>query len=147
MLEPLKSWYCDVCGEVIETVTEGYVVWDSTKELKNKNIRIIHQRKCDIDSSTSSSALADFVGVEGMVNLTSWLSLGIIKKKLGQGSFIQAEDMDEFVDFFRRVQLPYYEDARRRFSEHEILDWYSDSNEVGVYLPEQLIAMINRPKY
>jgi len=27
MLQPLKQWFCDVCGEVIEDPEDGYVLW------------------------------------------------------------------------------------------------------------------------
>lgn len=26
-MEPLKQWVCDVCGKIIETPDDGYVVW------------------------------------------------------------------------------------------------------------------------
>ena len=51
MDEPLTIWYCDVCGEPIECSEHGYVIWQTTDEMKAYNFKIIHQGRCDIRAS------------------------------------------------------------------------------------------------
>ena len=40
LMEPLKQWVCDVCGKIIETPDDGYVVWGENAEGKIDKIRI-----------------------------------------------------------------------------------------------------------
>lgn len=42
------------------------------------------------------------------------------------------------------MQIPYYEEARRHFSNHDLLENFSDANEVYPYLPERLKEIIER---
>ena len=144
MDQPLTKWYCDVCGGVIEDVSKGYVIWKSTKQMKSTGFKIIHQTKCDHKDFPSSSALRDFIGIDGLARLLALLSIGPLKEKIGQGSHCDTEDMDEFVDFFRRVQTPFYEEARRRFGNRDLLDDFSDSNEVLPYMQDTLCEIIGK---
>ena len=142
MIEPLKQWYCDVCSEIIEKPNNGYVIWKQGDDHLGYGFKIIHQSKCDDKSYRSSEALRTFLGEDGRNYLLSFLSIGQIKINLGQVSSSRVKDMDEFVDFFRRVQTPYYEEARRRFNESELLDYFSDSNEFNPYTEEALKEII-----
>jgi hypothetical protein len=142
MDKPLTVWYCDICGDRIEDINKGYVIWETSHEMKEKSFKIIHQSKCDKKEFHGSLALQDFVGPEGITFLLSFMSIGPIKKYLGQGSHCSIFDFDEFVDFFHRVQTPYYEEARRFFKNERLLDFFSDSNEVGPYLPDRLKKII-----
>ncbi len=144
MLKPLEQWYCDKCGEIIKSPREGYVIWKSDESFKSSGFKIIHQRRCDDKSYRLSSALQDFLGLRGITYLLTFLSLGPIKEHLGQGKHCDIVDMDEFVDFFRRVQLPYYEEARQHFGDPDILDLCSDWNELAPYLPEELKKLVER---
>jgi len=138
MTKPLTTWYCDVCGNMIDAPESGYVIWQTDKELGASGFKIIHQGKCDLKDHHASAALRDFLGERGQAYLLSKLSLGPIKHSLGQKPHRQINDMDEFVDFFRRVQTPFYEQARRKFSSEAVRSDFDDSNEVLPYLPETL---------
>lgn len=142
MNNPLEHWYCDVCGNVIEKASDGYVIWRTNDDHKSFDFKIIHQGKCDLKSYTSSAALEDFLGINGLVRLTSFLSLGPLKQALGQATHNDIINTDEFIDFVRRVQIPYYEEARRKFAMHDVLEWHSDSNEVAPYFPGALQEII-----
>jgi hypothetical protein len=72
------------------------------------------------------------------------LSLGPIKKNIGQGSYCDVADLDEFVDFIRRVQTPFYEEARAHFRNQDLLDDYTDANELLPYLREELQGIIKK---
>ena len=86
--------------------------------------------------------LGDFLDVPGIQTLLVNLSIGPILKKQGQGPHCSMKDMDEFVDFFRRVQTPYYEEARRLFSNPSLLERYAGANEGLPYMEAQLKHMI-----
>jgi hypothetical protein len=64
----------------------------------------------------------------------SFLSIGPIKGNLGQvQSRPGIKDFDEFVDFCRRVQVPYYEEARTKFNHPGLLEDFCDANEIYPY--------------
>ena len=138
MTKPLTTWRCDVCSEIIDSPESGYVIWKSDPNLLSHAFKVIHKRKCDLKDHHSSAALSDFLGEKGLSYLLSKLSLGPIKKSQGQPSACQVADMDEFVDFFRRVQTPFYEQARIKFGDEQVKEDFSDSNELYPYLPEIL---------
>jgi hypothetical protein len=114
------------------------VIWRHDDDNRHCDFKIIHQRKCDRKDYGSSLAVEDFLGPKGLTIFLSFLSVGPIKQNLGQSSRNRIRDMDEFVDLVRRFQIPYYEEARRRFSDSEILERMSDANEVYPYQPQVL---------
>jgi hypothetical protein len=136
MLRPLKQWFCDKCGNVIDGPEEGYVIWKRNAEHKDYDFRIIHQNECDDRAYSCSEALKEFLGRKGLAYILSFLSLGIVINALGSSAEPDVLNMDEFVDFIRRVQTPYYEDARIHYRNPEILDRLVDSNKVAPYTPE-----------
>lgn len=143
MGEPLKSWYCDACGEKIEDVSKGYVIWHSAGR-KAQSFKIIHQAKCDNRKFSSSAALSDFLGAKGLSYCMTFLSLGPVIEANGGTSHCYIQDFDEFADFVRRVQVPYYEEARRLYTSSEVLAALSDANEFYPYIPEKMKALIEQ---
>lgn len=84
-MEPLKQWVCDVCGKIIETPDDGYVVWGENAEGKIDKIRILHKNNhvgnckvgCDHDRRYSMSLpLESFLGDEGKVHFLSMIDPG-----------------------------------------------------------------------
>jgi len=142
MLKPLKEWLCDNCGKVIKSPEDGYVIWRTNDEHQEYDFRIIHQDICDNKSYPSSMALDEFLGPKGLVYLTSFLSIGKVMNNLGRNSRSRIKNLDEFVDLLRRVQVPYYEEARKKFSEEHILEDMSDANEVSPYQENTLKRII-----
>ena len=133
MLTPLKQWYCDVCGDVIECIEDGYVIWKRDDQYREYAFKIIHKVRCDLKDHSCSMALHDFLGEDGLAYVLAFLSLGPVKHSLGQTHHGVA-DIDEFVDLVRRVQTPYYEEARTHFDEEQVMESLSDANEVYPYL-------------
>ena len=140
---PLERWYCDVCDKPIEDAKAAYVIWKSNDESKSYDFKIIHQSRCHLKDYDAYAEIEEFLGEDGLATLFAMLSLGPIKRKIRNQSYCDVVDMDEFVDFMRRVQTPYYEEARRKFVNCNLLNDYSDANEVFPYLPDQLKAIIN----
>lgn len=139
---PLAVWYCDQCGDRIEDPELGYVIWKHVNG-KDTGFKIIHQRRCDDKSCTSSVALPDLLGPNGLAKLLSFLSYGpAYPRDDSCGAPDRILDMDEFVDLIRRVQTPHYEAARRRFEEPEIVELLQGSSEVAPYLQDSLIGII-----
>lgn len=48
-LEVKKQWYCDYCGEIIQSDKEGMLEWDTflegEREFTAENFRIVHHRR------------------------------------------------------------------------------------------------------
>lgn len=143
MTAPLTTWTCDTCGQEISNAKDGYVVWRATSAANPKaDYRIVHQNKngstCDPGAQGGyqrSQALPDFLGPDGLATLLAMLSPGPLK---GPASEPDIRDLDEWVDFVRRVQTPWYEQARTRFDDDQIQQDYADSNETWPYLPDTL---------
>jgi hypothetical protein len=134
-----KSWICDVCQQPIDSVESGYVIWKSSfNGGKERDFKIIHQSDCDLDDHDCSSALRDFLGLDGLNLLLSHLSPGPVRKHFESAPRADIPDLDEFVDFIRRVQFPYYDQARRLFNHPKFLDDFYDAGELNPYRPETL---------
>lgn len=136
-MKPLTAWICDTCGDAIEGVTQGVVVWQSDYSLRKSGFRIVHKGKqCDLDrGQTQSLGLNDLVGQLGQARLTSWLSYGPIKNHDNDNRIV---DMNEYVDLFRRLQTPWYEEARPYFQAEPIQEMWGDANEVAPYESDAL---------
>lgn len=141
MNDQTTVFYCDVCGQPINDVKDGYVIWNTTDQLKSHGFKIIHKVKCDLKGHIASSALEDFLGPDGLTYLLSKLSFGPLKKSIDQPSYSTVESLDEFIDLIRRLQIPNYEEARRYFSNPEVIQDHSDSNEVSPYMQSELTAI------
>lgn len=138
MLKPLSVWHCDVCGDQIASVSDGYVIWKTDDDLRAHSFKVIHKARCDKNDHFASAALEDFVGDDGVAYLMSFLSIGPLKKRKDAPDYCGVASMDEFVDLFRRVQTPYYEEARANFRDPDVREEFSDANEYYPYLPNVL---------
>lgn len=158
-VQPLQTWTCDTCGEAVTgTPADGLVVWrdrwpDNPIEYLQQDppptalpemydFRIVHNngngtRSCDPGADQgfiSNLPLERFLGADGLTMMLSWLSVGPIKG--GGGSRIS--DTDQLVDFIRRVQIPYYEQARMHLDAPETRDMLGDANEYRPYMTDVL---------
>ncbi|WP_158111550.1 hypothetical protein [Staphylococcus aureus] len=105
-LIPLKQWYCDDCGEVINEPNDGWLEWyhEQGEIGNNEGYRIVHHdRKCMYNSkklflenkSLSDMHLSDFIGPDGLVTLLSHIEFNDVK------------DNSELVEIIRRLHVPY----------------------------------------
>lgn len=136
-MEALKNWRCDVCGELINDVGKGYVIWKDGPAGAH-SFKIIHQQVCDKKDHTHSGPLGDFLGQRGLAYLTTFLSTGALRVRHEASHAKTVADQDEFVDFMRRVQLEGYEAARQKFGSADLWHDMDDANELYPYLPENL---------
>jgi hypothetical protein len=141
--KPLTRWYCDVCHEPIDDPQHGYVIWKSEgPEYLDHSFKVIHQQRCDRKDHHQSKALAEFLGRDGLTYLLSHLSTGPLMGVKSGG----VKDLDEYVDLIRRVQTPYYEEARRKFGTSELQAAAHGWNEYAPYTQQYLIDIINESK-
>ena len=148
-MQPLQQWICDECHGVIDGPSVGNVVWISKSgtpkapELRYSNFRIVHMGSCDDSKKYSGSlSITDFLGVDGLNTLLGMLDVGQVKRRLGQTGEPTVRDMGSYVDLFRRVQVPRYEEARQYFGNEEVLDLHSDGNEFSPYTETALAEII-----
>lgn len=81
-------------------------------------------------------ALTDLIGVHGLVVLTSWIDVGEWHDAENTGPDVR--DLREWTSLFRRLHVPYYEEAR--LCDEEMRE--GDANQVYLYLPETLKDVI-----
>jgi hypothetical protein len=151
-LKPLEQWYCDTCGKIIEKAKDGYVVWShdthQTLGWLAHSFSIIHhstkspgypERNCDDNSRPASLALVDFVGPRGIIQGLAMVDPGSFHDRVFKGARIR--DMREWTEFMRRLHVAHYEEARR-YWKRATASYFSDENEIGIFMPDSLRQMI-----
>lgn len=139
-----SEWYCDRCGGTITDPNNSLVVWQMDDDYRDHGYLIVHKGRCDPGSKgpgsyTMSMDISAFQGWDGQSYLLSMLSDGpfhmkVLKTKGG----IPPKDLHEFVELFRRLQTPYYEEARRHFRCEGVKDAYWEAGTEQVYRPDAL---------
>ncbi len=145
-LEPLQQFFCDQCGQLIEEPEHGYVEW----HIDNSGWHIVHhanysplqpEKNC-YAGFDKTIALTRFLGPAGMAYIIGFLDVGEhlpdVEKR------IRAADIREFVEFVRRVTLPYYEEARQYWDEAKRGGFFEGANESWPYAPDVLKQVIER---
>ena len=124
MLAPTTSWFCDFCGESIETAAAGYVEWirlpgPTGLPAPGRRIRIVHHKwdtpdriGCQYSRSRdpvtheegiSDDALVEFLGPDGLTRLLAMLA----EQRLPTA---------ELLEVIKRLHTPGYERARAHFA-------------------------------
>lgn len=157
MMTPLVQFTCDKCRDVIYSPAEGYVEWEqfiregNPTLLENSRFKIIHNsysspnEDCFFYSQNpngKSSALNDFLNENQMPRLLSFLDVGPHHAPQHLGAEIR--DMREYVEFMRRLTIPYYEEARHYFQEAENDGYFDGANELWIYQSDTLKYLIEK---
>jgi len=145
---PLNSWTCDMCGDQITDPEKGLVISQRDGDFRSHDFKIVHKNGvggpgCDPGNASGyveSMDLADGLGLDGQSGLLGRLSAGPI---IGQ-SVLGVVSMDEFVDLFRRLQTPWYEEARPYLNTEHTRHWLGDANESYPYTPQVLEKIANQ---
>lgn len=139
MLKPLEEFYCDTCGALIEAKKTGFFVFDRDENFKCYNFKIVHSQKCCISDLPSSFSLERVTSDNGLGILMSWIHIG-----RGESSDEpEFQSSKEFAEVFKRLHLPYYEEARKYFTQAEN-DGMLDGNTNAWHSPEHLREIITR---
>lgn len=150
MMKPLEEWVCDTCGKTIEEVDQGWVEWLSNDAGYAADFRICHksassplpgscQRHLE-NPGIQDLSLDDFVGPKGLVTMLSFVDPGATFEPEYPGHRVR--DLREWTELFRRLHLPYYEEARLHWDAAVDDGYFSGANEVWMYLPETLKDLI-----
>jgi hypothetical protein len=137
LIEPLTRWTCDDCGHDVSS-TNGLLMFqnDPTESFLAYEFRIMHASGCQPDSdSTVTDELESYLGEDGLATLLGYLTAGPGR---ADEHGIAVRDMDEFVDLIRRLHTPYYEQARKRFSDPLIAETLRNDDRWHPYCPANL---------
>lgn len=152
MLKPLETFYCDTCGTLISELSHGFVEWNVTEgeEPLDFGWRIAHLMPHSPKNSTvgchkglaKSAPLKDFVGPDSQAQLLTFLDIGEHIK--GSELRSSVRDLREFVEFVRRISIPFYEEARIYWDEAIEDNAFEGLDEIGPYTQNTLKALIER---
>jgi len=116
MLKPLAQWCCDSCGQLIDRPEMGCVEWHTAHRTNTTaGFRIVHKTdRCRYQALDLVNAgrtcihvpLSEAIDPPGLGRL-----LARIEEAITSGS-VSPEALGEFIEVLRRVQIPYYEEAR-----------------------------------
>jgi hypothetical protein len=123
MLQPLEQFICDRCAEVICSKREGWIEWLGTYEPhRASGFKIVHHKSssplkgkdgCYFYSDhrdRQDEHLDSFDGENLIYNLLYWIDVGPHISPDYTGPV--ASDLREWCELTKRLQLPYYEEAR-----------------------------------
>jgi hypothetical protein len=99
--------------------------------------------RADASGYRDTYELSWCLGIDGLSELLSWLSWGPVDG--GGHPDIAPEDLDDYVDLVRRLQLPHYEEARRRFRISEVREQLSGVNPLFPYTQDRLRWAAEQP--
>lgn len=158
MLQPLQEWVCDTCKQLISKPSEGYVEWvEDLATSMSSDFHIVHAgyyspfRKNNPHSDAScyqhqtargrrDLPLDSFLNAEGIVRLLSFIDIGKYHEPTYSG--VHFANGREFAELFRRLHLPYYEEARLHWSTAQANGDFDGANEDWLYQPKILKRII-----
>jgi len=145
-LKPLEEWICDTCRQPV-SIADGWVEWLDPVKRGPRDFHIVHHRsRCFQHTDAvdrSDNALNYFLGPDGLQILLAMLDRGRILDPNAE-RLPAIPDLPSFVEVFRRLHIPYYEEARLYF-ENALQDGYfAERNEVAIFLPKTCKAIIER---
>ena len=136
LLAPCRQFFCDTCGEVIESPSDGYVEFEKDERHLQHNYNIVHNDSRCLKDLNSSYELERLLGRQGIGLLSSWIHVGPITDPIGRERS-EYRSVIEFAEFFKRLQLPYYEQARH-YLQRAASAGYIDGNATGSHDPQRL---------
>jgi len=150
-LKPLEQWICDTCGEVIKCPEDGYVQFKKGDKGGHDDFIIVHHlavsprkgnNKNGCYQYNADSDLKSYLAVDGLARLLALVDPG--EHKCDELKHPNTGNFRKWVDFVRRLQLPYYEEARLYWSEAEQDGFFDGAGETWPYLPRNLNYLIEK---
>ena len=143
---PLNAWVCDSCLQEVD-IEDGWVEWLSPDKGGPHSFRICHNddrcQKHTDHPDRHDGHLENFLGIDGMQYFLSFLDIGLLLDP-NEKYMPSAPEMRSFVEAFRRLQIPHYEEARQYHSVARSEGYFSDQNEVSASLPSTCESIIKR---
>lgn len=147
MMIPLKQFICDTCGGVIQNIQVGWMEWlsiDDPKKILYEKFRICHHEnrcmKYANDPEVNDGHLEDFLDEDGRLDLLSMIDPGPFVKANFDGPSVV--DLRQFMEIYRRLTIPYYEEARQYFNLAKSDGMLEDCNGVTLYKESMLCTII-----
>jgi hypothetical protein len=161
MLTPLNQFFCDTCGEIINSPEQGWIEWiskydENTQTFKTHSFRIVHNYVNSPNADRSNSGCYQHTGATGrhdshlhsflnedykMAKILKFLDIGSIHDPDYKGTSIT--DLREYVEIVRRLTIPHYEEARKYWAEALEDGFFQDANEISVYGINNLKQLIS----
>ncbi|HYP97850.1 MAG TPA: hypothetical protein VER96_04195 [Polyangiaceae bacterium] len=157
-LKPLTQWYCDCCGNIIKNIKDAWVEWIvdlSTKPMTYGDFRIVHHLSALPEDTPFPGCqrgrvaglgdlpMESFIGSYGQAHLLSWIDPGEIVdpsgKEIGKGL---VRNLREWTTLFRRIHMPYYEEARLYMARASANGRYNGYNQALPFKESELLAVI-----
>ncbi|WP_157885542.1 hypothetical protein [Acetobacter ascendens] len=115
---PLTAWRCDKCGEAVNA-ENGWLEWESDEGNGPRNFHIVHNKnECFFHTRSPSRRdhhLHYFLGTKGQQYLLKLLYPGtFFMSHFTRGDW-DYPNIPDFAEIFRRLHVPYYEEARIYF--------------------------------
>ena len=136
------GWRCATCGQLITSVSDGWVEWLASEDDNGAEIlsglRLVHRESCRYDVRTvfrdrqsvvEGLCLERFVGPDGLILLLSLLAAGQLPTA-------------EVVELAKRVQIPGYELARNLVGQENLSQILPPRLGRGCYLQEEIADLI-----
>ncbi len=149
-LVPLMQWFCDRCGGVIAKPKDGWVHWRRDKERNVYDIEIVHhllasprggEHGCYSARPECDMHLDQMLGPSGIVHLLRMMDIGAHHD--GEGRHVgKVKDVRNWVEVFRRLHVPYYEEARLYFDRARSDGDLEGMNEVALYTERVLKRLV-----
>ena len=128
------KWYCDSCGQVIESVDQGWVEnlkKNSEGSSKSNGLRIVHnEEECKYNDDAKFREegalvhcvpLSFYTGQDGFMQLLTLISDG------------EFENNDEILEVIKRVFVKYYEKTRLHFKAAISEGYFEPNTKAGFY--------------
>lgn len=135
MLEPLQQFLCDTCRNVILCPSDGWAEWVTDTDCAH-SFHIVHHKSASprrdgcYQHHDRGWHLDEFMK-DGMIRYLGFLDVGRYHEPEYGGPRVR--DMREFVEFLRRLSVPYYEEARQYWSQGIADGAFEGLSETNVY--------------
>jgi hypothetical protein len=152
-----KTWDCDKCQQPIPCAKHGILEWTYDHERRLlKGFKIVHHaayspvksafrpNPCsfyDGRAALGDVSLQDLVGAAGLAYLLSWVDQGPFVDQVNRGP--EVASLLEWTEIVRRLQLPFYEEARHYLDEANEEGGLADLDAARIYSPEFLAEVMS----
>lgn len=150
-LQPLKQWICDRCAGLIERPEDGCVHWRRDEARRFYEFTIIHRVRssplggdfgCHPQRIEQDADVLVMLGHRGLVRLLAMMDVGRYHDPDGR-DVGQVKDIRGWTEVFRRLHLPYYEEARLYFEEVRASGDFDGINEIALLNPDTLKQIVD----
>ena len=142
----LDQFICDTCNQIIENIEEGAIEWISPfdgngKQLPSHSFRICHNNyNCySIYKKVTGGVSRELVHFNDKIKIIELLA--IIDKEYFP---FDQNSLNEYIELFRRLTIPYYEEARQYWNEANNEGLIN--NKTSCFQQDNLERIINRFK-